>query len=70
LNRRKAADLLIAAGVVAWIPYAILKHIMGYHVPVLPFLVAHLMGVLPGSYLRFLERRERKKGMKTGGEEN
>ena len=69
MDRKKTAGLLIAVGVAAWIPYALLKYIMGYHVPVLPFLVVHLMGVIPGSYLRYLERRDRKKRDEVRGDE-
>lgn len=49
--------VLIGVGVAAWIPYFILL-LGGSDISVAPFLVAHLVGVLSGSYLRSQARRE------------
>ena len=57
----KKANILIALGVAAWVPYAVLKYLLGYDIPVLPFLVLHLCGVLPGGYLRMRERVRRRR---------
>jgi hypothetical protein len=43
--------MLILLGVLAWVPYALTRYLLGWEVPVLPFLVAHLCGVIPGSLL-------------------
>jgi len=44
--------ILIFLGVSAWIPYGVLKYLMGQEVALYPFLAAHLLGVIPGSWLR------------------
>ena len=49
--RRRIGGLLIAGGVLAWVPYFALRLDPSQGVPVLPFLIAHLAGVIPGSVL-------------------
>ena len=48
---RKLGAVLIVLGVLAWVPYAILKYALDVDVSVVPFLVWHLLGVVPGSKL-------------------
>lgn len=52
LRRERWGRLLILVGVVAWLPYGILKYGMGQDVVVYPFLTVHLLGVIPGFILR------------------
>jgi len=52
LERRQLGRILILLGVACWIPYVLLKHVLGSDVPIGPFLIAHLLGVLSGSVLR------------------
>ena len=54
LKRERLGRALILVGVVAWLPYGILKYGMGQEVVMYPFLTVHLLGVIPG----FLLRRE------------
>jgi hypothetical protein len=50
--RRRAGRILIWVGVLAWVPYMVLKYYLGHDVSPLPFLTVHLLGVIPGAYLR------------------
>ncbi len=52
LNRERWGLILIIVGVVAWIPYGVLKYGLGHEVVVYPFLAVHLMGMIPGFLLR------------------
>lgn len=52
LKRERLGRLLILVGVVAWLPYGILKYGMGQEVVMYPFLTVHLLGVIPGFILR------------------
>lgn len=56
-NKQRLGYLLIGLGVAAWIPYFVLL-LKGDDVSVAPFLIAHLIGVLSGSYFRSRARRE------------
>ena len=51
-RREQLGRLLILVGVVAWLPYGILKYGMGQEVVMYPFLALHLLGVIPGFILR------------------
>jgi len=48
----KLATVLIVVGVAAWIPYFILKFLLGQEITVYLFLAVHLSGVVPGALLR------------------
>lgn len=50
-NRKFWGRALILFGVSAWLPYFVLKFVMGHELPVPPFLIAHLSGVIPGFLL-------------------
>jgi hypothetical protein len=50
--RKRLGDALILFGVLAWVPYFILTE-QGVEVPSAPFLVWHLVGVVPGAILRY-----------------
>ncbi len=43
---------LIIVGVLMWVPFCLLKRLLGLDVPVWPFLTLHLLGVIPGAYLK------------------
>ncbi len=49
--RKRIGELLIAGGVLAWVPYFALQLDPIREVPFLPFLMAHLGGVIPGAAL-------------------
>ncbi|MFQ5945593.1 MAG: hypothetical protein ACE5NC_05005 [Anaerolineae bacterium] len=49
--RRRIGGILIAGGVLAWVPYFALQLDPSQDVPLLPFLIVHLSGVIPGSLL-------------------
>jgi hypothetical protein len=50
--RRRIGTLLLWIGVLAWVPYAVLKYGAGRSVSAAPFLAVHLLGVIPGLALR------------------
>lgn len=50
MNRKIIGRILILLGVSMWIPYLTLEA-LGEEVSVMPFLVAHLSGVIPGAIL-------------------
>jgi hypothetical protein len=50
--RKRLGDALIVFGVLAWVPYFILRE-LGVDTASEPFLVWHLLGVIPGSILRY-----------------
>ncbi|MBI3912641.1 MAG: hypothetical protein HY327_00375 [Chloroflexi bacterium] len=50
MKRTTFGRILIMLGVCAWIPYFALK-LAGASVEMLPFLVVHLLGVIPGALL-------------------
>ncbi len=43
--------ILIVQGVLAWLPLAYLKYMVHEEVSVMPFLIWHLLGVVPGAWL-------------------
>jgi hypothetical protein len=49
--------VLILCGVAAWIPYAVWKYLLGGDPPRAPFLAVHLCGVVPGAFLKIMEKR-------------
>jgi hypothetical protein len=51
---RRVGNYLIYAGVSAWIPYFAIEA-LGNEPLLLPFLIPHLSGVIPGVILRYLE---------------
>ncbi len=51
---RRFGNYLIYAGVSAWIPYFTIEA-LGNEPLLLPFLIPHLSGVIPGVILRYLE---------------
>lgn len=50
-GRKRASNILITLGVLAWLPYFYLLA-SGQTPSILPFLAVHLSGVLGGGYLR------------------
>jgi peptidoglycan/LPS O-acetylase OafA/YrhL len=50
--RKRLGDALIVFGVLAWVPYFIIRE-EGVDAPSTPFLVWHLLGVVPGALLRY-----------------
>jgi len=62
--------ILIVQGVLAWAPFVYLKYMVHENVSVMPFLIWHLMGVIPGAWMtrRGLITGRIKRAMK--GEEN
>lgn len=57
MDRRRIGKILIWIGVLAWVPYMILKYGFGKDVSPFPFLAVHLSGIIPGSILRRWKRR-------------
>ena len=51
MTRQTLGRYLIWIGVLAWVPYFFLNYVSGLHVPMVPFLTVHLIGVLGGSLL-------------------
>lgn len=52
MTRRRVGKILLWIGVVAWLPYMVLKYAMGHaDTPVAPYLTCHLCGVIPGSII-------------------
>ena len=51
-TRKRLGTALIAFGVLAWVPYFILRE-QGVEAPSAPFLLWHLSGVIPGAILRY-----------------
>ena len=43
--------ILIVQGVLAWLPLVYLKYMVHEEVSVMPFLIWHLLGVVPGAWL-------------------
>ena len=56
-NRRTLGNTLIILGVSAWVPFLVLLA-GGQDVPILPFVAAHLTGLLGGWWLRNSANRE------------
>jgi hypothetical protein len=50
---RRLGNILIGVGVLAWVPYLYITESLHEEVPVAPFLVWHLAGVIPGALLRY-----------------
>jgi hypothetical protein len=50
--RERLGSGLVVFGVLAWVPYFILRE-QGVEAPSAPFLVWHLSGVIPGAVLRY-----------------
>ena len=67
MNQTRLGNILIVIGVLVWGLYALAYWQFGYTGPVTPFLIAHLLFVVPGSFLagRGLTRRLRE--MISGG---
>ena len=59
--------ILSISGVCVWVLYAIAKFVGGYEGPVTPFLVVHLMFVVPGAFLAGRRWTRRVIEMFTGG---
>jgi hypothetical protein len=57
--RKRLGEVLIALGVLAWLPYFILTE-QDVDVPSWPFLTWHLLGVIPGAILRYTRWGERR----------
>jgi hypothetical protein len=51
LIRAHLPAILIVQGVLAWVPFAFLKYMAQEDVNVMPFLVWHLLGVVPGAVM-------------------
>jgi peptidoglycan/LPS O-acetylase OafA/YrhL len=64
--RKRLGDALIVFGVLAWVPYFILRE-QGVDTASAPFLVWHLLGVIPGSILRYTRVGRAPAGSKPGG---
>ena len=58
-KRKIASSILIYLGVLAWAPYFYWKYALQQPVELLPFLIVHLSGVLPGFALRLSIEAER-----------
>jgi peptidoglycan/LPS O-acetylase OafA/YrhL len=58
--RKRLGEILIAVGVLAWVPYFILTE-RGVEVASAPFLAWHLLGVIPGAILRYTRWGERRR---------
>ncbi len=50
MNRKSIGRILIIVGVSVWVPYFVLK-LSGVSVEMAPFLLVHLMFVIPGAIL-------------------
>ena len=50
--KERIGSLLILLGVFAWVPLLSLKIFADYSGPVVPFLIVHLSGVVPGAFLK------------------
>ena len=50
MKRQTLGKILIVLGVLMWLPYFALK-LSGAEVSVMPFLILHLLGVIPGALL-------------------
>lgn len=48
---KQLPTILIVQGVLAWAPFIYLKYMAHEEVNVMPFLIWHLMGVIPGAWL-------------------
>ena len=51
MNRKQLGNVLIVIGVLVWVVYFLAKATQTYDGPVTPFLVAHLLFVVPGAFL-------------------
>ena len=49
--RKHLPTILIVQAVLAWAPFAYLKYMVHQEVSVMPFLIWHLMGVIPGAWM-------------------
>ena len=47
-RRRRIGKIFLWAGIVAWFPYGIVHYGLGHDLPAAPFLIWHLLGVVPG----------------------
>jgi len=56
LRRKTLGRILILLGAACWAPYFALKLWVDPNVPMLPFLIPHLCGVVPGALLRHGDR--------------
>jgi hypothetical protein len=50
---KRVGEILIALGVLAWVPYFYVTEYQARDVSSTPFLVWHLFGVIPGALLRY-----------------
>jgi hypothetical protein len=50
-KRKTVGKIFLWMGIVAWIPYGIVKYGLGQELPAWPFLAWHLVGVIPGSLI-------------------
>jgi hypothetical protein len=66
--RKRLGTGLIAFGVLAWVPYFILRE-QGVDAPSTPFLIWHLSGVIPGAILRYTRWGPRRVTPEGGAEE-
>lgn len=49
MTRRQVGRIFLWIGAAAWVPYTILKYVLGHEdTPMTPYLICHLSGVIPG----------------------
>ena len=68
LNKTRLGNTLIVIGVFIWVLYALARWQLGYTGPVTPFLIVHLLFVVPGAVLAGHGWTRRLKEMFSGGE--
>lgn len=51
MNNTRLGNILILIGVCVWGAYALARWQLGYAGPVTPFLIVHLLLVVPGAFL-------------------
>lgn len=51
-DRKFYGRILILFGAIAWLPFAVQKYLFELSISMTPYLVVHLLGVVPGIILR------------------
>ena len=68
MNYTRLGNILIVIGVLIWGLYALARWQLAYSGPVTPFLIAHLLFVVPGAFLAGRGWTKRLKEMFAAGE--
>jgi hypothetical protein len=50
----KISNLLIGIGIATWVPYLPIKNLLNPDLPILPFLIVHLSGIIGGILMRLI----------------